>query len=263
MDCGALAVLLNGRRASVAAVAGYVFWRLTCCSGGFTRRGAMTANDVRNRVFPIILCNTPGQWLSSAAFCGAAFLFFWAYHDWWRAKPYSLGTADEALALAALMGLSVTLSLGPLCRLTGRFERALALRRPLALVAVCCAAAHIAVTLIFLSGKYGWNWITSEWLSFLLGLAAALLLGFLAAMSFPWALQRFGREGWRRAQQWSDVALGLVLLHFVVLGKFPKWLDWFAKLDQPAPPGTLPAFVVGALVLILRAIARLSRASAE
>lgn len=211
---------------------------------------------------PIIMANTCGEWLLAFAFCALVWWFMLAYHDWWRGKPYSLATANEAFALAGVYGLSLSLSLGPLRRLSGGLPRAIRLRRPLGLCAGLCAAIHALLTLLVMNDKYDWAYYSKHWDLLLLGSLALLLLSALCALSWPAALRRVGEERWRRVQAKGYLCLALVLVHFVVLGKFGKWVEWFRLHDQPAPPGTLPAFLVGVAPLVLKAWGMLYRRQA-
>jgi len=201
---------------------------------------------------PIVTRNTIKEWLVAFALCAGFGLFMWAYHDWWRAKPYTLGTADEGLALAALFGLEFCLLLGPLSRLTGAPAHMLRLRRPLGIVATGFACAHILVAVIPLYHEFNVAYFVRNWVMFLFGLAALLLLLWLSLISTAAALARLGTARWCAIQQLGWLALALVLAHFLVLGKIPKFVKWFQTRDLPAPPGTFWVAVAGVLVLGLK-----------
>ena len=207
------------------------------------------------------MANSWREWLVAFGFCGLVWWFMLAYHDWWRGKPYSLATANEAFALAALYGLSFSLLLGPLHRLSGGLPGAIRLRRPLGLWAALCAAVHALLTLLVMNDKYDWAYHCKHWDLLTLGILAMALLLVLCTLSWPAALRSVGEKRWRLAQRAGYLVVALVLLHFTVLGKSGKWVEWFRLHDQPAPPGTLPAFVVGLAALALKAFEVLKRRS--
>jgi DMSO/TMAO reductase YedYZ heme-binding membrane subunit len=154
----------------------------------------------------------------------AGALFMMAYHDWWRAKTYSLGTANESLALSAVFCMSLALSLGPLRRLFGLRPALVRLRRPLGVWSVVLALAHSVVTLVVMSNKYDWAYFRAHLDLLVLGISALALLLMLGVTSWPFALRKFG-----------------------------GWVAWFQKRDKPAPPGTMWAFLAGVLAFIVRA----------
>jgi hypothetical protein len=245
-------------------------------------------NRPTGRKSPIILRNSLAEWITAAALCAACFFFMWAYHDWWRAKPYSLLTANECFALAGLFGVSLSLALGPLRRMTDRLRvcegkgtgsepadgsaaeaacsevpvpflsRALAgafrLRRPLGIVAAVFAAAHVVSALLLLPEKYNWDYYMQEWLLLVLGIAVSLLLAAMAVSSTPGMLRRLGETKWRRLHGQGTLLLALILTHYLVLGKIGKWIEWFQLRDLPAPPGTLWLSLIGAAALAIRLI---------
>lgn len=201
----------------------------------------------------VILENTGREWCGGFALCALFFGFMWAYHDWWRGKTYTLATANEACALAGLYGIALAYALGPLHRMHRLGQRAVRWRRPVAIAAVGFALAHLVVTLLPLSGKYGWKYFSAHWLTLALGIVAALWLLLLAALSFRRAAAKIGLAAWKQIQQWGVVLLPLLVVHYVVLGKIGKWLEWLGGKDPyPGPPGTLIGAGVVLLVLLLR-----------
>jgi DMSO/TMAO reductase YedYZ heme-binding membrane subunit len=204
-----------------------------------------------------VLANRIGEWLAAAVWAVFWFAFTLAYHAWWRAKPPAWLTANECLALAAVFCLSAALAVGPLFRLGAVGPSVYRLRRPFGLAAMACVLLHVGVVVIPMWGQYGFKWLGEHPFCFALGLLAALHLIALSVLSWPTIFQRAGRERWWSWQRTAWLALVLALAHFMLLGKLPKWIEWFQKRDLPAPPATLWAALAGALVLALRLFDRI------
>jgi DMSO/TMAO reductase YedYZ heme-binding membrane subunit len=196
----------------------------------------------------------PVDWLAAFGLCAAAFAFFWAYHDWWRGKPFSIATANEALALASVVGLSLALSADRLRALRGRGERLARLARTLLPTATLCALLHVGFALLLLPEKYDRAWQTAHPAMLGLGKAALVLLLPLCAATWSAVRRRLGERLGRRLHLGGLLTLALALLHFLVLGKFGRWAAWIRDLDHPAPPGTLPVFLIGLVPFVLAAL---------
>jgi DMSO/TMAO reductase YedYZ heme-binding membrane subunit len=113
----------------------------------------------------------------------------------------------------------------------------------------------MVVTFFPLSNKYGWTYFSAHWMNLALGAIAALALAGLTALSFRHAAAKIGMAAWRRIQQWGLVVLPLIVVHYLVLGKTGKWLEWLGGKDpHPGPPGTLVGAAVVLLVLLLRGV---------
>jgi DMSO/TMAO reductase YedYZ heme-binding membrane subunit len=210
-----------------------------------------------------VLSNGLRDWLAAAVWAAGWFVFTIAYHDWWRNKPPSWLTANECVALAAVFCLSTALAVGPLYRFGLVGPAVYRFRRSFGLMAAACILIHIGIAVFPLWGKYGFKWVGEHLLCFSLGVLAALHLLGLSVLSWPAAYQRLGPQRWWSWQRTAWVALVLGLAHFMVLGKLPKWIEWFQKRDFPAPPATVWAALAGALVLVLRLFDRLRGRSPE
>jgi ABC-type molybdate transport system substrate-binding protein/DMSO/TMAO reductase YedYZ heme-binding membrane subunit len=200
---------------------------------------------------PIIMANRLGQWLLGAVVCDIVLVGMMQYHAWWRAKPWSWGTANECLALAAYAGLALCLAVGPLRRLGLLGASLVHLRRPLAIAGAVAAGLHVAVALLAAPGV---GWVLKHPWSFTIGAVAGCTLVALAATSWPSALHRLGAERWRNLHLLAAPTLAAITLHVLVLGKVDKWASWWISRDLPLPPGTLPMAIIGTAVLGLRCL---------
>lgn len=197
-----------------------------------------------------VFANPRRQWLVGLGCAATVFLFMWAYHDWWRAKPYTLVTANEAMALAAYACLGLCLALAPVQRLLGLPEAWASQRRPFALAGVGAAGIHVILSL---AATPGLSWLWKHPLSASLAVIATVLVTALAVTSFPSTAARLG-PAWRRLHLLAVPAFVLVSMHVLVLGKSAKWLAWWQTHDLPMPPGTLAMAGLGVLVLAIRSI---------
>ena len=203
---------------------------------------------------PIAMKNSFGEWLAASLFAAVSCLFVMAYHAWWRAKPYSMGTLNESLAHTAYYCLAIAYSLGPFYRLGLLPARRVHVRRAFGIVGVICAFLHVTVTLGPLWGEFGWNYLAVKHGDLtVLGAVCLALAIWMLKTSVGNAVRKLGQARWLRIQLTGLALLPLVLWHFMTLGKIGKWLDWFHGVDtKPAPAGTLIIFVAGVLVIGLR-----------
>lgn len=177
------------------------------------------------------------------------FLLMWEYHRW-RGRPYSLFTANKAIAIASSLLVSFSLALGPLSRLTGKFRKVIRLRRTLGVTAVLFVVLHVIVSL-FLVEKFDLAYYSRYWLSVVFG--AVTLIGFLLMLvtSYKWAVKRLGRNRWKHLHTAGHIFLAFIILHILSSGKFPNWILWLRTFNQPVPPGTVvPSFIVTLTILL-------------
>jgi len=200
---------------------------------------------------PIIRSNTPGEWGLSLLILAGVFQFFWTYHQLWRGKPYGLSSAAECIGFAALTGIAISLSLGPLYRLGKLSMAVFRFRRPLGILGALLTFPHGMLSLFFLPSDYPWSYYVKNWSSLLLGAIALFGLLYLAWISRDRCITRLGLEVWKRRLGWASTLLILSVLHFLVLGKIPGWITWAQELKK-MPPGSLVAFAIAAIAISLR-----------
>jgi DMSO/TMAO reductase YedYZ heme-binding membrane subunit len=201
---------------------------------------------------PIIRRNTPKEWGLSLLILAGVFQFFWTYHALWRGKPYSLSTASECIGFAALTGIAISLTLGPMYRLWKLPVAMFRLRRPLGVLGALLTLPHAVLSLFFLPSDYPLSFYVKNWSSLLLGAVALIGLLYLAGISRERCIARLGLETWKRRLGWASALLVLSVIHFVVLGKIPGWIRWAQEFEK-MPPGSLLAFGIAAIVVSLRA----------
>lgn len=142
-----------------------------------------------------------------------------------------------SLAYVALAFFATTLSLGPLNVLRKRPNPvSFALRRDLGIWSAVLAVAHTAVGLtVHFHGRMHLYFVAPPerpspiglrfdafGLTNHAGLAAALLLAALGAISSDWALRRLGVRRWKGIQRMAYVAAGLTVTHGLVYQALEK-----------------------------------------
>lgn len=199
---------------------------------------------------PIIVRNSMLQWSISFVIYASLFMLMLEYHRW-RGKPYSLFTINKAIAIASSLLLSFSLALGPLCRLTGKVNKAIRLRRTLGITGVIFILLHILLSLFFVE-KFDFSYYCKNWFSTIFGIAA--LIGFLLlwATSYKYALKQLGQNRWKHIQTSGYLFLTFAILHIVMLNKIPNWILWFKTFNQPVPPGTIIPSVIATVVILLK-----------
>lgn len=203
---------------------------------------------------PIATKNSFGEWLAALLLAAGSCWFVMIYHAWWRSKPYSVVTFNESLAHTAFYCLALAYACGPLYRFGWLTTRPVMWRRPLGMIGVGVAILHVLVSLVPLWGKFGWDYlVVQHWDATLLGAASLALALWMLQTSLGDSVQRLGRARWFQIQLTGLALLPLVLLHFLVLGKIGKWVDWFQGRDtNHMPAGTFIIFCVGIVILALR-----------
>jgi DMSO/TMAO reductase YedYZ heme-binding membrane subunit len=190
---------------------------------------------------PIVISNKWWEWVVSLALYAVVFLLMWEYHRW-RDRPYSLFTANKAMAIASTLLFSFSLALGPLYRLTGRFRQAIRMRRTLGLTAAGFIVLHICISLFGVE-KFDFAYYRQNWLSYVFSSIAMIGFLLLSVTSYKRAFVWLGQNKWKNLHSMGYFFLAFVVLHILALGKFPNWIQWFRTLNQPVPPGTMvPCF---------------------
>jgi DMSO/TMAO reductase YedYZ heme-binding membrane subunit len=198
----------------------------------------------------IIMKNRAWEWWFSLVLFALLFLFVLEYHRW-RSKPYSLFTANKAIAISSALLFSLALALGPIHRLTGWFSRRLGLRRCLGLTGAFFMGVHLLLSL-FVVERFDLAYYLEKWPAWVFGATALAGFLFMWMTSYPRFLARLGRERWKRAHMLSYLFLAMIVLHIISLGKMPNWIKWCEIRDHPVPPGTTIPSTVILLVLLLK-----------
>ncbi len=200
------------------------------------------------------------------AMLGAALVgVFWATRPTWSPEM----RLWKAVGDAGFVLLLVTLSLGPLARLTRSATRLLVWRRQTGIWFAVVATIHGVLVV------HGWaRWSLRRFLGYevvpqlgrevrlepgfgLANLVGAVALAFalvLAATSSDWALRRLGAPAWKWLHHSALFVFYLSLLH----GGYYLFLHFTASFHKQVPPPDwfrLPFVVLGASLLGLQALA--------
>ena len=201
---------------------------------------------------PVIRSNSTGEWSLTLILLAGFFQLFWTYHTY-RGKPYSLCSASECLGFAALTGIAISLSMGPIYRLLNIPLGVLRLRRPMGILGALLTLSHGVLSLFFLPAAYPWSFYLKNWSCLLLGAIGLLGFLYLAWISRSSSIARLGIAAWKRRLRWASVLLLISVLHFMVLGKLSGWVEWAHQLDK-VPPGSLLAVGIASFALVWRVL---------
>lgn len=169
----------------------------------------------------------------------------------WR---FNLPLVNKSLGAAALVLLSLSMLLTGLAYFSKRGGRRLAGRRSYGLAGFWTGLVHAAVTHLALpAAGLAPERRGGAWLSDGPGLAAIIIFAVMAVLSLPGTASRLGGGRWRRILRYLGyTALVLAAAHAAVL-KAPSWTKYLRTFDPPLPSLSLPAALVAAAAVLLRA----------
>jgi DMSO/TMAO reductase YedYZ heme-binding membrane subunit len=216
---------------------------------------AHSAGSVENE--KIVTKNRAWEWGISLLVFAALFMLMWEYHRW-RAKPFSVFSANKAVAIATTLLCCLSLALGPFYRLTGKLPSLLRLRRPFGVTGVFFMCLHLVLAFFFVD-RFDLEYYIAHWPAWVFGFVAFAGFLFLWHLSFAGALRRYGALRWRGYFRWAWVLVLLVVVHILFLGKMPNWVAWCETVDYPVPPGTTVPSLAVCLTLLLRLADRFSK----
>lgn len=199
------------------------------------------------------------QWMQSAWIGLLVFLSFSLYL-YLRRGYYNLYIANKVFGSTSAILAGITLVLGPLARMSDRFDRYVVLRKPLGLTALGLGLLHTIVSLFFLPSKFTLAGYIKSPLTAILGLIAVFIWLYLAKISDAKTIQAMGSQVWRTRQNLlGRLAFIAIFLHLVIM-KYPGWTRWFQgqvkaspELANPHyPPASLFVFIIMLAILIYR-----------
>ncbi|MCL5269784.1 MAG: ferric reductase-like transmembrane domain-containing protein [bacterium] len=209
-----------------------------------------------------VLANKRSQWVAASVVYLVCFCFFMWYHAV-RGKSPSLLTTEKCTAIASVCCLALALAFGPLSRFMPAIVDLLPYRRVLGITAALMSIPHVLLVFIYLplgfpqeySPKYPYSWHIDHWFTIVIGFACFVLLLSITAYSYPPGRRRLGERKWLVLQKFAYLAMILVALHLLSMGKIPKnWIQWVEERDYPVPPGSFPTMMVCVSALLLKAI---------
>ena len=199
------------------------------------------------------------EWLRSLSIGFTIFVAFSIYL-FLRRGYYNLYIVNKVFGSTSAVLAGMTLLLGKLATRFDVFDRYVVLRKPLGLLALVLALAHVAISLFFLPARFPLSWYLREIVPIAFGALAVLLWLYLAWISRTAAIKRLGANLWRQRQSLgARVAFVAVLAHLVIQ-KYPGWIRWWQgqvkaspELAHPQyPPASLFVFVIILGILFYR-----------
>ncbi len=189
------------------------------------------------------------MWLNTLVF-GALVFAACSLYLFARRGDFNLYIANKALAVDAVILIGLSYALSGLVYFWDFVDTKIIYRKFLGLTGFAIAAAHVAVSVLFLPERSGSESITRE-SSEILGVLAFLIFAVLAASSNRYAFHELGSKRWRTLQRFGYLGFILLLTHFSIL-KYGEWIKWFSAFNPVLPPLSLLAIIFGAGVLVIR-----------
>lgn len=193
-------------------------------------------------------------WLVAAAAAAFGGLYFFVRQYFkdgiWK---FDLYLFNKSLATTSLLLVSLSMLLTGWSYFRPGAGRVLAYRKFFGLLGFWIGFAHGVVSHAFLSGQFPFpSWGLKNPTASILGVAALLLFGVMAAASNRRVKGRWGGEAWRKFLRYAGYsALVAALIHAAVL-KWASWTNYFRTFDSVLPSLSLPIGLVAAAAVILR-----------
>lgn len=176
-----------------------------------------------------------------------------------RRGSYDLHIANKVLAVTALVLIGFSLVLSAICYFWDFADKQIIYRKYLGITGFAFASVHTIISLFFLPTHFSFpTHFLDDWLPFLAGLVALIILTYMASISNNQAIKKLGGKTWRKLMRITGyTALILTITHLTLL-KYPGWLRWLRKINK-LPPLSLIAFIFAISVLLLRLALWLSK----
>lgn len=167
----------------------------------------------------------------------------------WEHLP--LFISNKAIALGAVVFISVSYLLGNISRFIHTFSRWVYLRKYFGLLGFSLASIHSLMSLALLRPYYYGKFFTAEGslnligeLSLLFGVIALFIFSIVAIVSLPSIVNSMDPRKWRSVQRSGYIALVFVLAHVYTMG-IQGWLT-----PEGWPGGLFPISLVAFIILL-------------
>ncbi len=206
-----------------------------------------------------------GLWRRTGILAGSALVFGGLYffvRQYFKDGVWSfnLYLLNKSLATTSLLLVSLSMLLTAWSYFRPGSTRVLAYRKFYGLLGFWIGLAHGAVSHVLLPGHFPFpSWGLKNPAASVLGLAALLLFGTMAAASDRRVKGRWGGENWRKFLRYAGyAALITAAVHAVVL-KWASWTKYLRTFESVLPSLSLPVVLVSAAALILRGAVWISK----
>lgn len=190
------------------------------------------------------------DWLQTAYISLSIFLLI-SFYLYIRRGGYTLSISNKALGNASAILAGLTLILGPLARVSDRFDKYVVLRKPLGLTALFFALLHAVISLFLLPQRFTIAGYIKNPLAPGLGLIAIFIWIYLVKISNTKTIKSFGSSTWKTRQNiFGRLAFIVVFLHLVVL-KYPSWIEWLKGQMDATPNLVNPQFPPANFIVFL------------
>lgn len=180
-----------------------------------------------------------------------------------RRGYYDLYIINKAFAGTAFILISMVLSLGTLARLYDIFDKLVQYRKEFGITSFFLGTLHSVISFFFLQDHFSVSYFAKNWVTFLFGLTATIILTVLFIFSIHKIVDTMDKRVWWHIQNWGIRLVGITVLLHVIPMKYAGWIKWYIngggnELLRPYfPPTGFLVTLIGVLVVIIRLSDRL------
>jgi DMSO/TMAO reductase YedYZ heme-binding membrane subunit len=159
---------------------------------------------------------------------------------------------NKAVAETAVVFISLSYLLGPVCLLYSKLSRFLIYRRFFGVTGFLFVVGHIVLSLLQWTGRFPWSWYVDRKVGVTGAILATLIFAALALTSKNSIIAAMSSKRWKALQRTGYIALLLTLLH-IYFASSRRWGMWWAgEVDMPS---SFVVFCVGVSAVIARILA--------
>lgn len=150
-------------------------------------------------------------------FPATLFLLFFAFYNFGKITPSEMVKTTGLLSISLL---SITLLIGPLCRIFPQLDFLKAHRKLWGILSFVIAFTHVSLVYVYFY-KFNvlkfFNFSHPKYSGILTGLLALAILFLVTFTSSKWALTKLSPKAWKIIQTTSYLALFLAFSHFYIM----------------------------------------------
>jgi sulfoxide reductase heme-binding subunit YedZ len=167
-------------------------------------------------------------------------------------QRFTLFFLNKEAANTAVILISVSYLLGPLCILVPKLARHLGYRRYFGVFGYTALVLHVLFSYIQRSGRFPFAWYLDHRIGVTAAVAAFYIFSILAFVSHNTLIKEVGSKRWKFIQRMGYIALILGLFHIYVTssGRWSQWLQ-----GEVSMPNSIVVFSVGIIVFVVRFLA--------
>lgn len=167
-------------------------------------------------------------------------------------ERFSLFFLNKTVAETAVVLISLSYLLGPVCLLSAKLAKFLGYRRFFGIAGFAFVVIHIILSLFQWTGRFPWSWYVDRKIGITAAVVATFIFAALALTSKNSIIAAMHSSRWKALQRTGYIALLLTLLH-IYFASSRRWGQWWAgDVDMPS---SFVVFCVGVSAVVARILA--------